>query len=219
MLAALYADQCLFTNQRMERTLERIPYPIAKCLKEQLASHVLNNPHLGPEQIEEEAFTFFEKASHILNDIEEEEIERKIQNWVIQSDMLLRWIRLDHSSALYKEVESAWKKSKNLYETMHIAQKAFLEKHPKAIGFAKELELHTWIFLKYLWYTQNFSEETTTYDRFIKWHKELFKPQALSPIELIEKIERLAKKMLPLIPFNRARAQTTLVTEEEDQSQ
>ena len=37
----------------------------------------------------------------------------------------------------------------------------------------------------------------------------------LSPNQLIEKIESLCKKMLPLMPFNRARAQTILVTEKE----
>lgn len=217
MLAALYADQCLFTNQRMERTLERIPYPTAKCLKGELASVTLDNPHLGPEQVTDEVFTFFEKASRILADIEEDEIERKIQNWTIQSDLLLRWIRLNHTSALYKEVKSAWEVKKNLTLAAQLAQTAFLEKYPKTIGFAKELEHYTWIYLKYVWYTQTFDDAITTYDRFIKWHKELLKPQNLSANELIDRVERICKKMIPLIPFNRARSQTTLVTEEEYQ--
>ncbi|NGX26974.1 MAG: hypothetical protein K940chlam6_00901 [Chlamydiae bacterium] len=215
MLAALYADQCHYLNQRMERTLERIPYPTAKCLKGQLAAIALDNPYLGPEQVTEEAFSFFEKANTALIDLEEEEIERKIQNWTIQSDMLLRWVRLNNASALYKEVEAVWNQGKNLHETAQTTQQQFLEKYPRAIGFAKELETHTWIYLKYLWYTKHFEEKTATYDRFTKWHKELLKTQNLSPQELIDKIEKLCKKMIPLMPFNRARTQTTLFTEEE----
>lgn len=217
MLSALYADQCLFTNQRMEKTLERIPYPTAKCLKGELANATLDNPYLGAEQVTEEVFSFFEKASRILADVEEEEIERKIQNWTIQSDLLLRWIRLNHNSALYKEVKATFEEKKNLHKTVQLSQTRFLEKYPKALGFAKELEHHTWIYLKYIWYTQTFDDETTTYDRFIKWHKELLKNYNLSPNEWIDRIEKICKKMIPLIPFNRARAQTTLVTEEEYQ--
>lgn len=215
MLAALYADQCHFTNQRMERTLERIPYPTAKCLKGELADLILDNPYLSSEQITEEAFSFFQKASLVLTETEEDEIERKIQNWSIQSDLLLRWIRLNHGSALYKEITEIVKTKNNLREISQAVQKKFLEKYPKTIGFAKELEHRTWIYLKYVWYAQKFSDATPTYDRFILWHKEMLQTHNLSPNELVNAIERICKKMLPLIPFNRARAQTTLVTEEE----
>ncbi|NGX60166.1 MAG: hypothetical protein KR126chlam3_01332 [Chlamydiae bacterium] len=218
MLSALYADQCHYLNQRMERTLERIPYPTAKCLKEQLAAIALDNPYLGPEQVTEDAFAAFEKATIALADLEEVEIERKIQNWTIQSDMLLRWIRLNETSALYKEIETIWKEKKDLSETAQEVQKQFLVKYPRTIGFAKELETHMWIYLKYFWYTKTFEEKTATYDRLIKWHKELLKSQNLSPHEIIEKIEKLCKKRIPLMPFNRARTQTILFTEEEEYS-
>lgn len=218
MLAALHADQCHYTNQRMERTLERIPYPTAKCLKGQLAAVTLDNPHLGPEQVTEEAFAFFEKASRALEDLEEEEIERKIQNWTIQGDMLLRWIRVNQTSALANEVENAWRETTNLHEAAKLSKQRFLEKHPKTLGFAKELELHTWIYLKNLWYTKQFGENVPTYDRFIKWQKEILRKENLSPQELVEKVEKLCKKIIPLMPFNRARTQTLLFTEEEENS-
>jgi len=215
MLSALYADQCHYLNQRMERTLERIPYPTAKCLKGQLASLALDNPHMGPEQVTEEAFAFFEKANAALADLEEEEIERKIQNWAIQNDMLLRWIRLNHNSALYQEIVLAWREKKDLAGTVQLAQQRFLEKYPKTIGFAKELETLSWIYLKYHWYTGLFAEKVPTFDRFIKWQKERQKDQNLSPQELLEKMEKLSKKMLPLMPFSRTRASTTLFTEQQ----
>ncbi|MDN3506212.1 MAG: hypothetical protein P0S96_03180 [Simkaniaceae bacterium] len=213
MLSALYADQCHYPNQRMERTLERIPYPTAKCLKGQLASLVLDNPHMGPEQITEEAFAYFQRASHALADLEEEEIERKIQNWAIQNDMLMRWIRLNPTSALYKEVVCAWKEKKDLTSAIKLAQQNFFDKYPKTIGFAKELENLSWIYLKHYWYTANFPEKVSTFDRFLKWHKERQKEQKLSPQELLEKMEKLSKKTLPLLPFNTARARTLLFTE------
>ena len=230
MLAALLADQCNFTSQRMERVLERIPYPTAKCLKSQLALIIIDSPYLGPEQVAEEAFAFFEKANAALIDLEEEEIERKIQNWTIQGDMLQRWIRLSHQSALYIEVEKVWakiftpsgksslwtvSKKANFQEIIPEVHKNFLEKYPRLISFAKDIELRIWFYLKYLWYTRSFSEETPTYDRFITWHRELLRPQNLSAAHQIEKIEKVCKKMLPLMPFSRARAQAILSTEEQ----
>lgn len=220
MLTALIADQGHCTSQRMEKILEKIPYPIAKCLKSELAFTLIDSPHLATEAVIEEVSIFFQKASDALKDLEEEEIERKIQNWTIQSDMLQRWIRLNHDSALYKDIEKCWRaqEKKNLYAIVSAVQQQFLEKHPNLISCAKELETRTWIFLKYLWYTQNFGEETATFDRFLQWHKHMLQPLNLSPGQLIEKIENLCKKMLPLMPFNRARAQTILVTEKEQSS-
>lgn len=217
MLSALFADQSSSTSQRMEKVLEKIPYPIAKCLKSELAQTLIDSPHLSSDEVIEEVFIFFQKASNALKDLEEEEIERKIQNWTIQGDMLQRWIRLNHESALYKEVEKVWKgqKVQNLQAIVSIVHQGYIEKYPHLISCAKEVETRTWIFLKYLWYTQGFGEETATYDRFIQWHKQVLLPLNLSPNQLIEKIENLCKKMLPLMPFNRARAQTILVTEKE----
>ncbi len=215
MLTALIAEQGHTTSQRMEKVLERIPYPTAKCLKSELAHTLIDAPHLSAEAVIEEVFIFFQKATNALKDIEEEEIERKIQNWTIQGDMLQRWIRLNHDSALFKEVEKSWK-GKNLQGICAEVHQRFLERHPHLIAFAKEVETRAWIYLKYLWYTQGFGEETATFDRFIRWHKAILQPLNLSPNLLIEKIESLCKKMLPLMPFNRARTQTILVTEKEN---
>lgn len=215
MLVALYADVCHHTSERMEKTLDRIPYPIAKCLKSELAAIAIDSPHLGPEQVAEEAFSFFEKASNALADIEDQEIERKIQNWTIQSDMHLRWIRLNEASAILREIKMLWNQRKsfeNLVDTVH---KNYLDKYPRLLGFAKDVKHRIWIYIKYLWYTQEFDDGVSTYDRFIKWHKQLLRTQGLSPNELIDRFERISKKMLPLLPFSRERAQTILVTEEE----
>jgi len=222
MLTALFSDQChLTTSQRMEKTLEKIPYPIAKCLKSQLAAIVIDSPHLNAEAIIEEAFEFFQKASQAIEDFEEDEVERKIQNWAIQSDMLVRWIRLNHTSALYREIETKWQnKTPNDFQSfVSELNHKFLEKYPHLLCFAKDVEMRIWIYLKYIWYTKGFEEEVATYDCFIKWHKVLLQPQKFTPQELLDKIENLSKKMLPLIPFNRARAKTILVTEEEHQAQ
>lgn len=221
MLTALIAEQAPSTSQRMEKVLDRIPYPIAKCLKSELASTLIDSPHLCHEAVVEEVFMFFQKATAALKDLEEEEIERKIQNWTIQGDMLQRWVRLNHDSMLYKEMEKRWKETeqKNLHSMVAKVHHDFLERHPHLISYAKEVEVRTWTYLKYLWYTQGFSEETATFERFIQWHKQLQLPLALSPDQMVEKIESICKKCLPLMPFNSARAQTILVTEKEYNSQ
>jgi len=215
MLSALFADNCHFTTERMEKVLERIPYPTAKCLKSELASIAIDSPHLGPEQVVEEAFSFFEKASQALSDVEEGEIERKIQNWTIQGDMLLRWIRLNHSSALFIEIDRLWDQKRSFHEIISEVHQKYLDRYPRNLTFAKDVELKAWIYLKYLWYTKGFDEEVPTYERFIKWHKMFLRTENLNPGQMIERIERRCKRMLPLMPFNRARAQTILVTEKQ----
>jgi len=218
MLTALYADHCHFTTQRMEKILEKIPYPTAKCLKSEMAAIAIDSPHFGPEQVVEETFSFFEKATQALYETEEEELERKIQNWTIQGDMLIRWIRLNHSSALFLELEKRFNSEKDFEEIIDESLQAFMEKYPRLLPFAKDVKLRSWIYLKYLFYTKGFDEEVPTYDRFITWNKRLFSRENLSATELIEQVERICKKMLPLIPFNKARAQTILVTEKQDHS-
>ena len=219
MLVALFADHCHFTTQRMEKTLEKIPYPTAKCLKSEMAAIAIDSPHFGPEQVVEETFSFFEKATKALSDVEEEEIERKIQNWSIQGDMLVRWIRLNHSSALFLELEKLWNPDKPFEETIESTLQIFMEKNPRLLTFAKDVKLRAWMYLKYLFYTRGFDEETPTYDRFISWNKRLLAKENLTPTQMIEKIERICKKMLPLMPFNRARAQAILSTEKQDNPQ
>lgn len=217
MLTALMSEQGKFTSQRMEKVLEKIPYPIAKCLKNELALTLIDAPHLATEAVIEEVFIFFQKATAALKDLADEEIERKIQNWTIQSDMLQRWIKLNHDSALFKAVEKVWKEPRKipLQGLVTLVAQRFLQENSHLIAFAKEVETRIWIYLKYLWYTQGFGEETATFDRFILWHKQLMQPLALSPNLLMERIEAVCKKMLPLMPFNRSRAQTLLVTEKE----
>lgn len=218
MLTALYADHCHFTTQRMEKTLEKIPYPTAKCLKGEMAAITIDSPHFGPEQVVDEAFIFFEKATKALSDIEEEEIERKIQNWTIQGDMLIRWIRLNHSSALFVELEKRWDLESDFEGLIEQALQAFMERYPRLLPFAKDVKMRSWIYLKYLFYTRGFDEEVTTYDRFISWNKRLLTKDKLSAPELVDQVERICKKMLPLMPFNKARAQTILVTEKQQQT-
>lgn len=218
MLTALFADVCHFTSQRMERTLERIPYPTAKYLKGEMAAIAIDSPQFGPEQVVEEAFSFFEKASQALSEIEERELERKIQNWTIQSDMLLRWIRLNPSSALLIELEALWNRERPLEEMVEEAHHRFMEKYPHLLPFAKDLKLRTWIYVKYLFFIRGIDVELATFDRFILWHKKLLEKDRLPHPQLLEKIEKICKTMLPLIPFSKTRAHTTLIAEKENQS-
>jgi len=214
MLTALLADQCHFTSQRMEKTLEKIPYPIAKCLKSELANIAIDTPHLKQERIIEDALEFFQKAKIAMERVDEEEIERKIQNWSIQGDMLLRWIRLNHNSALYKQVEIQWKETTKMEFGEFVTQvhAKFLENYPKLLCFAKDIELRIWIFLKYIWYKQGFGEEVTTFERFVEWQKQSLHSKDLSSDQLLEKLETLCKRMLPLMPFNNV-SQTPLLAE------
>jgi hypothetical protein len=216
MLIALFADSCDFTNQRMEKTLENIPYPIAKLLKEEGAFLFIDHPRYGIEQLTEQTFAFFEKAKGALEAISEEEIEQKIQNWTLQSDMLLRWIRLPDTLPLLHEIQENFTKGGTFEEIVRRACHHYFNKYPKMLHYGKEVQVRAWSYLKSYWYTHAFHEETPTYERFLLWQKKLLSKEKLSPQQLLERVEKKCKRALPLLPFNRARAQTLLVMEEQN---
>ncbi len=167
MLKALYADTCHHPSLRMEKTLEMVPYSVAKCMKRELSSILLTSPLAPSESIIQETLQFFKSSTCVIATTGPEELERKIHNWTIQGDLILRFIQLSHSSALYQEVYASWKKQKPEDVTNFITKvsKDFLEKYPQLIGYAKEVELRSWIYLKYIWYNQSFTRKSPSYDR------------------------------------------------------
>jgi len=216
MLTAIWTDLTDFPTHRMEKTLREIPYSVAKQLKNELATLLIDTPTLKGEQVIQETVSFFQKARAALQPFTEEEIDQKIQTWTMQGDMLLRWIRMNHGSRLLQDIEKQWTKqgSHDLESFISELRKTYLEKYPILNSFSPYLLKRAWIYLKYIWYTQTFGEETPTYDRFILWHKQILHAKELAPHELIEKIENLAKTTLPLLPFQRTRVQTVVFTEE-----
>jgi len=220
MAIAIWADLTHLPTQRIEKTLEQIPYSIAKRLKNEMASLFIDKPTLSKERIIQECVTFFEKSHGAIAQFEEEAIEQKIQNWTIQGDMLLRWIRMDHASPLYQLLEQKWRKSPkaDLQKLTLEVQKEFLEKHPTIAPVAPYLQRRTWIYLKYLWYTQAFEEKVPTFDRFLLWQKKTLPISESSKNELIENVEKICKKILPLMPFHKTRVQTVVFAKEEDES-
>ena len=203
MLIAFFADQCHTPSAKMEKILENIPYPVPRCLKNELAQKIIDTPDVAKEEIIQNALEFFYNAHMALKDTSPEEIKRKVHNWTIQSDMLLRMIKLSHTSALYLEIVEQLRQNplRDLHKFINVVHRQFLEKYPKLIVFAKEVEMRSWLFLKYYWYTQQSLENISTYDHFIHWHRLYLSPLGLTSEQLAEKIENISKKMVPLIPF------------------
>lgn len=215
MLTALFTDQTHFISERMEKTLEDIPYPVAKYLKNELGTILIDAPELSSEQVIQETAAFFQKAASALQPLEEEELKRKIQVWTIQGDMLIRWIRLNPHSSLLQEIKLFWKEKKeiDLHRFVSEMHKKLMEKHPHLIPFASLAEKRIWTFLKYIWYTEAFKEEVPTFDRFLQWHKYYLH---LANTQSVEILEKLCKKMVPLMPFDSMRTQQSLVIKEKN---
>lgn len=219
MALAIWADLTHMPTQRVEKTLDQIPYSVAESLKNEMACAFIDQPLLSKERVIHACVTLFEKARNAFASADAEWIEQKIHNWTIQGDMLLRWIRMDHSSLLYQLIEKKGSSLQTvpLHTLVLEIQKEFLEHYPTAASVTTYLQRRIWVYLKYCWYTQTFEDNIPTFDRFLLWQKKVL-PLEASQAVLLEKVETVCKKILPLMPFQKPRAQAVMFKEEKDQA-
>lgn len=213
--SALLAETLGTLTQRQENLLSQTPYGVAKTIKRELAIIMIDFPLIPKEQIAQDVAHFFDRTKGSLSELSDEELHRKIHNWTIQGDLAQRWLKLNEKSALFTIVLSSWKtrEKKGVGELLAEIEQRTLTTYPALRSYAKEAMERAQLFLKYIWYTQGFSDEQPTFDRFIAWQKWTYQGQPLGVDELLEKVETTTKAKLPLIPFNRARVRTLLVTE------
>lgn len=170
-----------------EGLLEKLPYKIGHRIEEEMANVLIDHPHQSFNSVIQKTVQFFQQIKELTQSKKWTEIERKIHNWIIQSEMIYRAIQLDSERPLLQlivEKSKTLKHKELICEVTH----AYLTQHPELIDYAPQLQLRIQTLYKYTWYKQ--APEDSSFDRFIKWYS----TQGMN-------VEELCKKMLPLVPY------------------
>lgn len=186
-------------------------------IQEEMIHSVIDRPNFSSKEIEEEVSDFFVRASAIAEKESKETMEYKIHNWTIQGDMFMRWIRLDHTSSLLTHITQYAAKSEVCFSHLFVknVQDAYLQKYPHLSSFSRYIHGRIWIYLKYLWYTRFFSEENCTFDCFLIWYGRFFSEEESQQRKILQKLEELCLRKIPLIPFDPLHAWDLLSSEKE----
>ena len=191
-----------------ERTLLPHTSPdIHYLLERELGNVLIDNPKQSFRMIISNTLQFFKKVIDIPMD--REKLEDKVETWVAQNDMLIRTIHFDPKTSLLKLLENGWN-DQNLDEQVvnherfidEMEQKA-LEAFPILSSFQDELKARLWILYKYLWYTTLSDGSSSTYKRFLLWHRVLLKNRhpEWSKEKMSQTLSRLSDQLIPLAPF------------------
>jgi hypothetical protein len=191
-----------------ENLLEKLPYLIGQRIEEEIANAAIEHPDQNFSAIIQEVLNVFQTIKELAaasNSEKESKIEHKIHRWASQSDMIYRWIHLDQAQPLVKLIEE--KKNKPYDELLCEVLTCYLAKHPELLPYTAHLKNRILTLYKYLWYNASTSAEESSFDRFIKWHASSLLTQSpqLEKMRLLQLLEELCKKIVPLIPFDQAR--------------
>lgn len=198
-----------------EGLLEKLPYRIGQRMEEEIANLLIENPNLTFSALVQETVQFFKRTKDLVQVKQWDEIEKKIQIWAIQGDMLCRWIRLAPDSALLQMICQQWKDQPSVLPhhtfVSEICQ-AYLKSYPELALYAGQLALRVWILYKYAWYTLFGTSAESSLDRFLKWHScaLLFTGTTLDHDHLVHQLEEIVSRRVPLIPFDRKQADAVL---------
>lgn len=198
-----------------EGLLEKLPYRIGQRMEEEIANVLIENPNKNFSALVNETLQSFQRTKELVQIKNWPEIEKKIHIWAIQGDMLCRWIRLDKESILMHLICQKWKEhSSPLPHHTFVSEicQTYLKSYPELAPYTSQLSLRVWIFYKYAWYSLFGSETESSFDRFLKWHASslLFNGLTLDHQHLVDKLEEIVRKTLPLIPFEKKQADAVL---------
>lgn len=199
------------TLSETEGLLEKLPYRIGQKIEEEIANIRIDNPLQSFSATVHTTMQFFRRTKELVEMKQWSEIERKIHRWVLQGDMLCRWIRLDTDSTLLKLIKSNrayWSQQKEqpISHAIFVSQvlQEYLRQYPQISPYAGQLAQRIWILYKYAWYALFATNTESSYDRFIKWHVyHLLGNGFKKDLEaLFLKIEEIVKKTTPLTPLD-----------------
>jgi hypothetical protein len=184
-----------------EGLLEKLPYVVGQRIEEEIANILIDNPAQSFSSLVHLAVQFFQRTKELSLHKKWSEIERKIQNWTLQGDMLCRFICLDPDNNLLKLIHQKWHEQKeqklsHLEFVSHICIE-YLHAFPSLAMYAPQLSRRVWILYKYFWYASLTSPEESSFDRFLKWHA-----ADLTTENKLPHLEEICAKTLPLVPFD-----------------
>lgn len=197
--------------------LDHLPYRIGQKIEEEIAIILIDDPDLCFSGVIQEVVAFFKKTKELSLHKNMSEIDHKIRNWTMQSDMLLRWVHLNHEIPLLKLIGQKWKELKDakpLSYEQFVSEVclAYLQKYPRLASYAPQVTSRIWTLFKYTWYTLFTRPEESSFERFIKWHGCYLQSFSFSgdKEQILKQLEDLCKKMVPLVPFDRLKAKELL---------
>lgn len=191
-----------------EAILQKLPYLIGGRIEEEVASLRIDTPSQTFGKLVSDTVTFFQRIRYLSIEDKNAEVSEKIHNWCIQSDMLLRNIRLESASPLIQLIKDHWSQmqadgvSFNPEQLVSQVSQDYLKLYPHMTTHALQLHHRLHTLVKYCWYNAFASKEESSLDRFKKWHQSYLKLQnpTLSQEAQKEQLQSLYKKRLPLIP-------------------
>ena len=179
-----------------EGLLEKLPYRIGHRIEEEIAGNLIDNPHQSFSSVVHQTASFFQKTKELALQNKWSEIDRKIHLWTIQGDMLCRFIRFDSDAPLLQLIQEKSRLAPHLPHAELVSEisQAYLKKFPELAPYSPQLIVRIWILYKYSWYNQ--MPETSSFNRFLKWHV------SHAPNTTDQQLEDLCKKVIPLFPFD-----------------
>jgi hypothetical protein len=204
-------------NLLSEEVLENLPLRSRQKIDEEIINILIEDPNLSFSQAIKEVLSFFKKAKDLSFHKNLSELDSKIHVWTMQSDMLLRWVHLNHESPLLKLICQKWTEFKNQPQVAYdkfvseVCQ-TYLEKYPQLTTYAAQVTTRIWTLFKYTWYNLFSRPEESSFDRFLKWHGSYLFSSNNDKDQAIKQLEEICKKMLPLVPFDGLKAQSILVS-------
>ncbi len=184
-----------------EGLLEKLPYRIGQRIEEEIAFHLIDNPNEPFGATVQKIALFFKQTKELTQSKKWSEIERKIHTWIIQGEMIYRWIRLDADKPLLRLIQEKALQGHHSSHQEFVYQLAqsYLNQHPELFPYTPQLQRRIWTLYKYSWYTLLAQPHESSFDRFLLWHAHCLH---VSDEHLVLLLEETCKKILPLIPFD-----------------
>ncbi|MES2345098.1 MAG: hypothetical protein V4494_04080 [Chlamydiota bacterium] len=187
-----------------EDLLEKLPYKIGQKIEEEIANILIENPSQSFSGIASLTTQSFTKAKEASLQKNWPDIERKIHTWTIQGDLLCYFLKINSDHPILRLIKEMWKENEPHESFVSKVAQNYLSIYPQLTSYAPQVLLQIWIIYKHTWYALKAQPQETSFDRFLKWHALTLSIE--NEDKLLDKLEEICKKCLPLIPFNRAYA-------------
>jgi hypothetical protein len=190
-----------------EKLLEKLPYRIGLRIEEEIAGILIDNPHHNFTSLISETLHCFRRIQDLTAVKKWDEIQRKIHMWVIQGDMLCRWIRLSPDNALLKLIYKKWDQKEHRTFIQEVCQE-YLSLHPDLCIYSAQLSTRVAILYKYVWYTHPSHKRDSSLDLLVQWHinRLLSLDPDVDEVRLLHQLEEHLCKTVPLAPFPKLQA-------------
>ncbi|OGN62104.1 MAG: hypothetical protein A3F09_03945 [Chlamydiae bacterium RIFCSPHIGHO2_12_FULL_49_11] len=133
-----------------------------------------------------------------------EKLAARSHLWSIQNDLPYGWIHLDTRDKYYAFIKKCVKETPGLTfaEIARESSYKYVKLHSSLHPWREELEKYFLFLLKYMWYNENRSSHSSTFERLILWHEHelLSHRQAMFPDLVQSTLIDTLKNLVPYLP-------------------